>query len=51
MIDNVIKFLRSYVNKEATQQTTVIKDVVKVQQVDLHKYDGLCVGKEVAVND
>lgn len=49
--DNVIKFLHFYANKEAIQQTTEIKDVVKVQQVDLHKYDALCVGKEVAVND
>ena len=49
--DNVIKFLNFYTNKEAIQQTTEIKDVVKVQQVDLHKYDALCVGKEVAVND
>ena len=49
--DNVIKFLHFYANKEAIQQTTEIKDLVKVQQVDLHKYDALCVGKEVAVND
>lgn len=49
--DNVIKFLNFYANKEAIQQTTEINDVVKVQQVDLHKYDALCVGKEVAVND
>lgn len=49
--DNVIKFLNFYTNKEAIQQTTEINDVVKVQQVDLHKYDALCVGKEVAVND
>lgn len=46
---NIINILQYYSSKQI--ESTVIKDAVKVKQVDLHQYDTLSIGKEVIAHD
>lgn len=48
--DNVINLLEHFASKREGRHTD-IADLVKIQPVDLHQYETLCIGKEVNSDD